>query len=153
MSFILERFLPYRLRILYDSVASSFSAMYVKQFDLVPYEWRILASISQNKSFTAKQLSQHSRMHKTRVSRAINKLSSKQMIEKTVNQDDKRETFLKLTDKGLQTYTKIAQLAEQFDEDILKCLTSKEQKSLSLIIDKLQQHAETNFYRSGASDS
>ena len=75
------------------------------------------------------------------------------MIEKTVNQDDKRETFLKLTDKGLQTYTKIAQLAEQFDEDILKCLTSKEQKSLSLIIDKLQQHAETNFYRSGASDS
>ena len=125
----------------------------MKQFDLVPYEWRILASISQNKSFTAKQLSQHSRMHKTRVSRAINKLSSKQMIEKTVNQDDKRETFLKLTDKGLQTYTKIAQLAEQFDEDILKCLTSKEQKSLSLIIDKLQQHAETNFYRSGASDS
>lgn len=153
MSFILEKFLPYRLRILYDSVSSSFSAMYVKQFDFAPYEWRILASIAQNGSFTAKQLSQHSRMHKTRVSRAINKLSKKQLIEKTVNQDDKRETFLKLTDKGVHTYAKIAQLAVQFDEDILKCLSAKEQKSLSLIIDKLQQHAETNFYTSGTSGS
>lgn len=153
MSFILERFLPYKLRILYDSVANSFSAMYVKQFDLAPYEWRILASISQNKSSTAKQLCLHSRMHKTRVSRAIEKLCKKGLVNKTVNPNDKRVTFLLLTEKGMETYIKVSQLAVQFDKDILKCLNAKEQKSLFQIIDKLQKHAETNFYRPGGSDA
>ncbi|NRA89453.1 MAG: winged helix-turn-helix transcriptional regulator [Rhizobiales bacterium] len=146
MTFNLEKFLPYRLRILYDTITHSFSPIYIKQYKLSPSEWRVLASIAGSGSVTAKQLGKHSRMHKTKVSRAVFELSKRNLIVKVPNKNDLRETFLEVSELGGEMYRKLSIRAIEFDNKMLSCLTQNEQLALDEIIEKLQKHAETNFY-------
>ncbi len=145
MPFNLKYFLPYRLRILYVTITHTFSPIYIKQFDLTPSEWRILASLAQFGQVTAKTLGTHSRMHKTKVSRAVCQLNKRGLITKIPNENDLRETFLEISDKGSIIYEKLALQAEEFDNQMMSCLNKQEQQQFTEIIDKLQQHAETNF--------
>lgn len=145
MLFKLENFLPYRLRILYDTITHSFSPLYIEQYGLAPSEWRILASIADNGLVTAKALSIHSRMHKTKVSRAVCALARRDLIDKIPNEDDLRETFLKVSPKGAKIYAELSILASKFDDNMLKCLSDDEQKTLFELVERLQKHAETNF--------
>src|SRR5207302_8541050 len=100
----LERFLPYRLNVVAEAVSESLSRLYRARYRIGVPEWRVLATLGQYRRMTAKEIGAHSRMHKTKVSRAVAVLEERRLLLREANADDKRETFLMLTSEGQRLY-------------------------------------------------
>jgi DNA-binding transcriptional MocR family regulator len=97
----LEEFLPYRLNYVAAEVSQALSGIYGKRFGISIPEWRVIATLGQFGSLAARDIGQHSRMHKTTVSRAVTTLEKRKLIARRANRDDLREAFLTLTEAGL----------------------------------------------------
>ena len=61
----LETFLPYRLNILAETVSQSLAGVYRRRYGITVPEWRLLATLGQFGTVTAKGVGQHSRMHRS----------------------------------------------------------------------------------------
>ena len=92
----LERFLPYRLNVVAEAVSRDLSQLYADRHGISIPEWRVIATLGQYERMTAKDIGAHSRMHKTKVSRAVARLTKRGCLSKSSNSDDKREAFLEL---------------------------------------------------------
>jgi len=67
----LEAFLPYRLNVLASLVSQALSRVYAVRYGIGVPEWRVLVTLGEHKTMTAKAIGAHSHMHKTKVSRAV----------------------------------------------------------------------------------
>lgn len=103
----LENFLPYRIVRLSAALSNHARDVYRARHQITVPEWRALASIGQFGRVTAKEISLHSSMHKTKVSRAVTRLEKRRWIVKEKNEEDRREDFLTLTRLGRRTYEDI----------------------------------------------
>src|SRR5262249_57460755 len=100
----LERFLPYRLNVVAESVSRALSRLYAERYGIGVPEWRVIATLGEHGRMTAKQVGAHSRMHKTKVSRAVAALDEKGLIARESNEEDMRQAFLRLPSRGLHIY-------------------------------------------------
>lgn len=142
----LENFLPYRLNVLAETVSQSLARFYESRFGIAIPEWRVIATLGQYEKMTAKDIGTHSRMHKTKVSRAVASLESKGLVERQPNIEDMRESFLELTSKGRKIYTDLIPDALAFSRALVASLSSEEQESLERILEQL---TETSFRLAG----
>ena len=97
----LEEFLPYRLNVVASLVSQALSRIYVDRYGIDVPEWRILVTLGQYETMTAKAVGAHSHMHKTKVSRAVGELERRKLVVRRENRADRREAFLSLTPSGL----------------------------------------------------
>lgn len=118
----LEDFLPYRLNRLAASVSQAFRAVYGPHHDLTVPEWRVLATLGQFETMSAKAIGAHSAMHKTKVSRAVRALEERRWLKRRESPDDRREEILRLTPLGRQSYAEIIPRALAFEARILETL-------------------------------
>src|SRR5262245_30371880 len=93
----LDRFLPFRLDIVAEAVSRALSRIYKDKYGLAVPEWRVLAHLGQYAPITAKAIAAHSRMHKTKVSRAVAELERLGFVRRAAGDDDRREALLSLT--------------------------------------------------------
>jgi DNA-binding MarR family transcriptional regulator len=133
----LDRFLPYRLDILAEAVSRSLSALYQERYGLGVPEWRVLAHLGQYAPITAKAITAHSRMHKTKVSRAVAALEQLGFLARTGSEQDRREEMLSLTPRGRAVYDDLAPKAAEFDRHLLDELSTPELRTLEKVIDRL----------------
>ena len=99
--FILEDFLPYQLSILTNRISRDFSHEYVSRFNLDNAEWRIIAHLSQvNQPISIREIYSKVDLEKSKVSRAVSRLSARAILTKTENLKDRRLVDLKLTKCG-----------------------------------------------------
>ncbi|WP_207482010.1 MarR family winged helix-turn-helix transcriptional regulator [Arenibaculum pallidiluteum] len=103
----LERFLPYRLNRIAAAVSRRFRGVYAAQTGLSVPEWRVLATLAQLGTLTAKAIGEHSDMHKTKVSRAVAELERRRWLRRRPNPGDRREELLTLSAAGLHAYAAI----------------------------------------------
>lgn len=118
----LELFLPYRLNRLSSAVSLQFRAVYGPHHDLTVPEWRVLATLAQFGTMTAKAIGRHSSMHKTKVSRAVRALEERRWLVRRESEQDRREESLSLTAAGLKAYAEIVPRALAFEASILGAL-------------------------------
>ena len=118
----LEHFLPYRLNRLSSAVSQQFRAVYGPHHDLTVPEWRVLATLAQFGTMTAKAIGKHSSMHKTKVSRAVRALEERRWLTRRESEQDRREESLSLTAAGLKAYAEIVPRALAFEAGILAAL-------------------------------
>jgi len=133
----LDRFLPYRLDILAERVSRALSRLYKERYDLGVPEWRVLAHLGQYAPITAKTIGAHSRMHKTKVSRAVAELERLGFVARAGSDQDRREEKLSLTAKGKVAYDDLAPKAADFARHLLDDLTATERRVLESAIDRL----------------
>jgi len=133
----LERFLPYRLDILAEGVSRALSRLYKERYGLGVPEWRVLAHLGQYAPITARDIGAHSRMHKTKVSRAVAELERLGLVARAGNDADRREELLSLTPKGRAAYDDLAPRAADFARHLLDDLTTAERRALETAIDRL----------------
>ncbi|WP_320109550.1 MarR family winged helix-turn-helix transcriptional regulator [Bosea sp. NBC_00550] len=133
----LEEFLPYRLNRLATTVSQAFRAVYGPHHDLTVPEWRVLATLGQFETMSAKEIGTHSAMHKTKVSRAVRALEERRWLKRRESPHDRREEILCLTPLGLKTYTEIVPRALAFEAKILGAL-GKDAKRLLAAIHQLE---------------
>ena len=140
----LEHFLPYRLDILAESVSRSLSRIYKDKYGLGVPEWRVLAHLGQYAPITAKAIGLHSRMHKTKVSRAVAALEELGLLARSGSAEDRREELLSLTAKGKAAYEDLAPKAADFARHLLDDLSATERRVLEHSIDRLLTRLEGN---------
>ena len=130
----LERFLPYRLNVVAESVSRALSRLYAERYGIGVPEWRVMATLGEYERMTAKQVGAHSRMHKTKVSWAVTALEFKGLIEREPNEEDMREAFLALTGRGQRVYQDLAPRALAFERALDKTLGSGKRTHLDAIL-------------------
>ena len=134
---LLERFLPYRLNVLAAAVSQALAEVYETRYGIAIPEWRVLATLGQFGRMTARDIGQHSHMHKTKVSRAIAVLTVKDLVLRAHNDEDRREAFVTLTAAGRAAYRDLAPRALAFERQFLSTLSAAERAQLDRLLDKL----------------
>src|SRR5262249_53495828 len=87
----LEHFLPYRLNVVASFVSQALSRIYSERYSIGVPEWRLLVTLGQYGTMTAKQIGTFSHMHKTKVSRAVAQLEKRELLVSRTNRADLRE--------------------------------------------------------------
>jgi DNA-binding MarR family transcriptional regulator len=144
----LERFLPYRLNVLAEAVSQALSRLYGQRYGIGIPEWRVLATLGQYRGMTAKQIGAHSRMHKTKVSRAVAGLEERELLSREANAEDMREAFLKLTPQGARIYRDLVPEVMSFAAALTADLTSQERQLLDNLLLRIEAKARTLAGRS-----
>lgn len=139
----LEHFLPYRLNRLSSAVSQQFRAVYGPHHDLTVPEWRVLATLAQFGTMTAKAIGKHSSMHKTKVSRAVRALEERRWLVRRESEQDRREESLSLTATGLKAYSEIVPRALAFEARILAALGPNAEPLLEALA-LMEQHFPMN---------
>jgi DNA-binding MarR family transcriptional regulator len=137
----LEDFLPYRLNVLAAAVSEGLARVYSERFGLDIPGWRVLATLGQFSEATATQIGAHSRMHKTKVSRAVAALEARRLISRHANPGDKREAFVALTVEGRRIYAEIVPLALAYQREVLAALPREDVRRLDGLFEALGESA------------
>ena len=135
----LEQFLPYRLNVVAEAVSRSLSQLYETRHGISIAEWRVIATLGQYPQMTAKQIGLHSRMHKTKVSRAVARLTERGLLKQAANFEDLRETFLELTNDGRDVYEDLVPRALAFAEELGENFSAQERAVLDKLLTKLER--------------
>jgi DNA-binding MarR family transcriptional regulator len=105
-------------------------------------EWRILVTLGQNGAMTATTIGQRSGIHKTKVSRAVARLTQQKLISRSVNKDDLRESFLSLTPAGRAIYNELAPVALNFENQILRALEPDDRAALERALHRITEQSK-----------
>lgn len=137
----LERFLPYRLSVLSNRVSAGVAAAYRDRFALSVTEWRIMAVLGEFPGLSGEEVSHKTQIEKSILSRAIQKLLQRNLVRRTVDEQDRRRQILSLSALGRDIYTQIAPLSLDYQEKLLSCLSDTEQRRFEQYIDRMIEHA------------
>jgi DNA-binding MarR family transcriptional regulator len=136
---VLADFVPFRLNRLADAVSRNLSEIYRQRFGLEVPEWRVLVTVGQRQVCTAQHVASSTRMHKTRVSRAVATLQERQLLARVSNVTDARERRLELTGPGRKLYAALVPLALQREREILGCLANEEREAFMHGVARLEK--------------
>ncbi len=135
--FDLTRFLPYLLTRAAEDSSVEFARVYKDRYGLLRTEWRVLFHLGQGGEMTATDISHASRIHKTKISRAVAGLKRRRYLLKTQSTSDRRREYLKLTDQGQRVFVALSQEAADYNQRLLARFTPEEQAGLLASLQKL----------------
>ncbi len=135
----LEKFLPYRLSVLSNTVSQAIAREYEDRFQLSITEWRVLAVLGRYEGVSAREVAERTAMDKVAVSRAVAELMKDGRVKRSTADHDKRQSVLSLSAKGRKVYDEVAPLALQHEQRLLAHLDAEEREWLGRIIEKLLQ--------------
>ena len=149
----LDTFLPYRLNVVASLVSQALSRVYANRYGLGVPEWRILVTLGEFESMTAKAIGAHSYMHKTKVSRAVTALERRKLVVRRANHADRREAFLSLTAAGRAIYHDLAPGALDFARRLFETIDPADRAAFERAVDRLTDSARTLPAETGAAKS
>ncbi len=133
----LERFLPYRLSVLSNTISQSIAAMYSQRFGLSVTQWRVIAVLGRYPDLSAVEVAERTRMDKVAVSRAVAELIRADRLDRSTDDLDRRRSVLRLSAAGQRVYAEIAPFALACEARLQSVLSAVERAQLENILDKL----------------
>jgi DNA-binding MarR family transcriptional regulator len=146
----LDEFLPYRLNVVASLVSQALSRIYVDRYGIGVPEWRILVTLGEFETMTAKAIGAHSHMHKTKVSRAVSELETRKLVVRRENRADRREAFLSLTPAGRAIYHDLAPGALEFARRLFETIDPADRAAFERAVARLTE--QSRMLTAGASD-
>lgn len=128
--FALENFLPFRLNVLAQTVSERLSAIYATRFNLDIPQWRILANLASRGDVTAQDIARFTYSHKSTISRAVQDLEDRGLIERKVAAADKRSFTLALTSDGRRLVKQLLPLVLAFERDLIASIPDADARAL-----------------------
>ena len=139
----LEEFLPYQLNVVANLVSQALSRIYSDRYGIDVPEWRILVTLGQYETMTAKAIGAHSHMHKTKVSRAVRELERRKLLVRRENRADRREAFLSLTPAGRAMYIDLAPGALDFARRLFETVDPADRPAFERAVARLTERSRT----------
>lgn len=136
-SFDLMLFLPYLLNQAAEESSMAFQKLYKDRYGMLRTEWRVLFHLGIFGDRTAREICDMSRLHKTKVSRAVAALEKRRFIVREKVEEDRRSEILKLTKAGQDAYRDLRSIAETYDQKISTDLTGEEDRILRQALVKI----------------
>ena len=137
--FQLSRFLPFRLNRLAAEISEQLSALYAERFGIDIPQWRVLATLHSGNDWTAKAIVASTRTHKSTISRAVEALSQRGLIEAVQSEYDKRAYRLRLTAKGRKLFRELEPLVLDYEKRLMQQLGESDGRRLVKAISALEQ--------------
>src|SRR5580704_2546071 len=131
-------FVPFRLNRLAAEVSEHLATVYRERFGLEIPEWRVMATVGPERGCTAQYIARSTRMHKSRVSRAIAHLEKRGLMTRVTSSADRREMELRLTKAGRRVYAELVPLALERESILLACLTREQLRAFTMGLDCLE---------------
>ena len=139
----LERFLPYRLSVLANTVSRALAESYEQRFGLTIQQWRVIAVLGPESALSASEIADRSVMDKVSVSRAVARLVDDGRLLRTIDPDDRRRSVLRLSRRGRVIYERIIPLARAYERDLLRALDRDDRADLDRVLTRLTQRARS----------
>ncbi len=133
----LERFLPYRLSVLSNRISADIAALYQDRFGIGVTEWRVMAVLGRFPEVSAFEVAERTAMDKVAVSRAVNALVERGLVQRDTHAEDRRRSVLALSDSGRAVYDQIVPLALDYERRLLEALSPAERRRFDLLLDAL----------------
>ena len=133
----LAAFLPYRLNVVSAVASEGLARIYQRRFGLGVPEWRVLATVAEFGSITAKAIGLHAHMGKVKVSRAAAALAARRLVSRSPNAEDLREAFLVLTPAGQAMYDEIVPLALDYAARLTADFSRDDVVALDRLLERL----------------
>ena len=139
--FALERFVPYRLSVLTNTVSGAIGRLYGARFGLTIAEWRVLAVLGRFAPLSAGEVALRTAMDKVRVSRAVAKLIGRALVDHARDGADRRRAKLALSAAGRKIHDAIVPMALAKESELLAGLSRAERAQLDRLLDRLTARA------------
>ena len=137
----LQRFLPYRIALLSESVSQCIAQVYRERFVLTRDEWRVLAALADAGTVKTGDVIQSTTLEKMQVSRAVTRLQAEGLLERVPDPEDGRGWLLRLKPAGRALFQKIAPMVQAREAFLLEALEPAERAVLERAIDRLIEQA------------
>jgi len=134
----LARFIPYRLAALAQKVVDSCADMYSRQFGVTIAQWRVLAVLAEHDTLHSKAIGELASMDKSKVSRAVQQMEAKELLERQKDPADNRASFVSLTEAGFDLYYQIVPQVKQWEEEFMSGVDENEHDTVLKFIDQLE---------------
>lgn len=128
--FRVERFLPFRLARLAAEVSERLSRVYALEFDLDVTQWRIVANLASMGHATAQEICVRTLTHKSTVSRAVQQLEDRGLLERAPHRNDGRSFELRLSEKGETLFDTLRPLVLRFERKLLEGLAPEDRAAV-----------------------
>lgn len=135
--FDLQNFLPYLLNQAAEASSLSFQQIYKARYGMLRTEWRVLFHLGIYGRMTAREIGLRSKMHKTKISRAVQALAERRFLSRATDPEDRRQEWLDLTAQGLAAYRDLRGIAMEYDTTLSQKLTPEENTALRSALGKL----------------
>jgi DNA-binding MarR family transcriptional regulator len=130
----LDRFLPYRLSVLSNTVSTAIAGAYHERFGLTIPEWRVMAVLANSPDLSAAEVAQRTAMDKVAVSRAVASLLRQKRIARQMARADRRRSLLQLSAAGRRVYAQVVPFALAYERALVSPLSRQERETLDRAI-------------------
>lgn len=139
----LEAFLPYRLSLLSNTVSGVIAETYQSKFGISMPEWRIMMMLAEYPGTAADDICRRTRIEKSVVSRALDRLLRRRLITRRTSEKDRRRSVLGLSETGRTVYDEVMPIARDYEKQLLKGMTAADRAALERLLEMLQARADT----------
>ena len=129
-TFDLMLFLPYLLNQAAEESSIAFQRLYKDRYGMLRTEWRVLFHLGYYGDKTAREICDMSKMHKTKVSRAVAALEKRRFLVRERVETDRRSEILRLTKVGNSAYLDLREVAQDYDNNLSANLSEEESQVL-----------------------
>lgn len=112
----------------------------LKYYDITFEQWYILYYLYQNEGCNQKRLAVATNKDTGAMTRSLNTLENKGLIERKSSYQDKREFLIYLTDKSRDLYRKTSKLMSQNTQEIKSIFTESELEQFMYLLNKLDSN-------------
>ena len=135
--FDLANFLPFLLNQAAEESSLAFQNVYKNRYGMLRTEWRVLFHLGMYGRLTAKEIGQRAMIHKTKISRAVQRLEKRRFLTRTRDETDRRSEHLQLTPAGEAAYRDLRKVARDYDAKLARHFTSGEVALLRTMLRQL----------------
>ncbi|MGR3802202.1 MAG: MarR family winged helix-turn-helix transcriptional regulator [Marinibacterium profundimaris] len=135
--FDLRDFVPYLLNQAAEASSLEFQRLYKARYGMLRAEWRVLFHLGIYGRMTAREICDRSAMHKTKISRAVQKLADRRFLTRDPSDLDRRAEHLELTAAGSAAYRDLMAAAADYDARLMQGFTAEETALLRQMLRRL----------------
>lgn len=135
--FDLQDFLPYLLNQAAEASSLDFQQVYKDRYGMLRTEWRVLFHLGIYGRMTAREICERTRMHKTKISRAVQRLGERRFLTRSEDAQDRRLEWLELTPQGSAAYRDLRGIAMEYDNTLSSRLSHEENAVLRRALRRL----------------
>ncbi|MDQ2093471.1 MarR family winged helix-turn-helix transcriptional regulator [Rhodalgimonas zhirmunskyi] len=135
--FDLVDFLPYLLNQAGEEASLAFQQVYKDRYGMLRTEWRVLFHLGRYGRMTAREIGMRSKMHKTKISRAVAKLEERRFLTRSRDLEDRRMEYLELTQAGARAYADLREVAREYDARLTAAFSSEDMAVVRRVLKRL----------------
>ena len=135
--FDVQEFLPYLLNQAAEASSLEFQKVYKDRYGMLRNEWRVLFHLGIYGRMTASEIGVRASMHKTKISRAVQRLAERRYLVRQRDGADRRVEQLDLTPTGRKVYADLRGIAREYDAALVEGMSGADVAGLKARLKQL----------------